>query len=329
MYRCICAITAVIVLSVGPALAVNIETVPVGNAGNAGEWSGESYGGYGPDRVCGAVDYTYNIGKYQVTARQYTEFLNKVAGVDAYNLYHPYMWSWSTGCKIERFAGTGTPADPYQYRVDSEWADRPVNYVNWGDAARFANWLTNSQPTGTLTGDPAQDAWLTEDGSYSLDGATTNAELLAVTREPDARWVIPSEDEWYKAAYHKNDGVTGDYWDYPTSSDTVNTSMANYGGSVAYTTAVGSYAYSSPYGTYDQGGNLQEWNEAIVLDSQCILRGGAFNSSDSLLHAAYRHRTTPTNKNDNIGFRVVQVPEPATIVMLALAGLGICRRRRT
>ena len=59
-----------------------VETVTVGNPGNAGEWSGESYGGYGPDRICGAVDYTYNIGKYEVTAGQYTEFLNAVAGVD-------------------------------------------------------------------------------------------------------------------------------------------------------------------------------------------------------------------------------------------------------
>ena len=49
----------------------------------------------------------------------------------------------------------------------------------------------------------------------------SNAELMAVNREPDATWAIPSEDEWYKAAYHKNDGVTGNYFDYPTSNDAV------------------------------------------------------------------------------------------------------------
>lgn len=49
---------------------VNIETLPVGNPGNAGEWSGADYGSYSPDRICGAVDYEYRIGKYEVTAGQ-------------------------------------------------------------------------------------------------------------------------------------------------------------------------------------------------------------------------------------------------------------------
>ena len=41
---------------------INMDFVTVGNPGNAGEWSGESYGGYGPDAICGTVDYTYNTG---------------------------------------------------------------------------------------------------------------------------------------------------------------------------------------------------------------------------------------------------------------------------
>ena len=65
---------------------VVIEFVPVGNPGNAGELSGLGAGGYGPDRICGAVDYAYNIGKYEVTAGQYCEFLNAVAATDACGL---------------------------------------------------------------------------------------------------------------------------------------------------------------------------------------------------------------------------------------------------
>ena len=91
----------------------------------------------------------------------------------------------------------------------------PVNYVSWGDAARFANWMHNDQPTGL------QSLTTTEDGSYLLDGGMSDLELLAVIREPDATWVIPSENEWYKAAYHRNDGMTGNYWDYPTSTNSV------------------------------------------------------------------------------------------------------------
>jgi hypothetical protein len=58
--------------------------------------------------------------------------------------------------------------------------------------------------------------------AYTLLGGTpipSNAN--SITRNGGARWFLPSEDEWYKAAYHKNDGVTGNYWDYPTSTDAV------------------------------------------------------------------------------------------------------------
>ncbi len=161
---------------------VVIDTVTVGNPGNAGENSGESEpGGYGPDRVCGAVDYVYRIGKFEVAAGQYTEFLNAVAVTDTYGLYHPWMDSNPYGCQITQngedggyaydFSG-GTTEAPGSTAAD--WADRPVNYVSWGDAARFCNWLHNGQPTG------AQDLTTTEDGSYYLNGAMSNAALLGV-----------------------------------------------------------------------------------------------------------------------------------------------------
>ncbi len=39
----------------------------------------------------GEVDHNYAIGKYEVTAGQYTEFLNAVAKDDPNNLYNPMM----------------------------------------------------------------------------------------------------------------------------------------------------------------------------------------------------------------------------------------------
>ncbi len=94
------------VFNMGPGLT-SLEVVRVGNPGNADDTHGAGYGG---------VDYVYNIGKYEVTAGQYAEFLNSVAGVDAYGLYSASMSS-GYGCRIERFAGSGTGGDPYQYRV--------------------------------------------------------------------------------------------------------------------------------------------------------------------------------------------------------------------
>jgi formylglycine-generating enzyme len=158
-----------------------IETVTVGNPGNTGQT--QQFQG-----IFGAVDYVYSIGKYEVTAGQYAAFLNAVAATDPYALYHVNMWTHAEGCKIER---TGSPGS-YTYSVAPDWANRPVNFVTWDDAARFANWLHNRQPTG------AQDLTTTEDGSYLLDGKTSDFELEHVVRKPDATWVIPTENEWYK-----------------------------------------------------------------------------------------------------------------------------------
>jgi formylglycine-generating enzyme required for sulfatase activity len=99
----------------------------VGNPGNIGELSGASAGGYGPDRICGAVGYSFNMGKFEVTAGQYMQFLNAVATTDTYGLYKAEMWTDPTyGCRIARDGTLGS----YSYSVSSDWANRPVTYVS-------------------------------------------------------------------------------------------------------------------------------------------------------------------------------------------------------
>jgi formylglycine-generating enzyme required for sulfatase activity len=261
--------------------AITIETVPVGDPGNAADMRYNL--GAWPEG-CGAVAYTYNIGKYEVTAGQYTAFLNAVAATDTYGLYNTSMWSLGPniyGCQIQQSGSSGI----YTYSVDANFANRPVTYVSWGDAARFSNWLHNGQPTGE------QGLSTTEDGAYYLNGATTNAQLHAVSRKAGATWAITSEDEWYKAAYHKNDGVTGNYWDYPTSSNTApgrdmddaSGNNANLFGfpfpidSNMFSTVAGEFQNSdSPYGTFDQGGNVWEWNEGIYGGGRTQCTGREF-----------------------------------------------------
>jgi len=312
---------------------ITIDTVPVGNPGNADDTT-----------TYGAVAYKYNIGKYEVTAGQYTAFLSAVATTDTYGLYNTSMWSDTYGCKIQQSGSSGS----YTYSVASDYANRPVNYVGWGDAARFANWLHNGQPKG------AQDMTTTEDGAYTLNGATSLAALIAVSRNADWQWATPTVDEWYKAAYYKGGGTNAGYWDYPTSSDTApgyvndsgnlsttgnpfveggadpgnyatyNGDGGTYGiGSPYYHTEVGEWENSdSPYGTFDQGGNVWEWNEAI-LSLYRGLRGGSFSSTDGHLLASYSDSYNPASGSKYIGFRVSEVPEPCTISLLALGGLAL------
>ncbi len=133
-------VSVLAVFFVVAAHAVTIDTVTIGNPNNAADTTT----GYG------SVAEMYAIGKYEITSGQYCEFLNAVAHTDNYGLYHPYMWSSDYGCKIQQTGSSGS----FNYSVAADWADRPVNWVSWGDAARFCNWINNNQPTGA---DPIDD----------------------------------------------------------------------------------------------------------------------------------------------------------------------------
>ncbi len=312
------------------AQAMTLETVPVGNEGNIGDTEVMTGGLADGTTGHGAVDYAYNIGKYEVTAGQYSEFLNAVAATDTYGLYNPDMSSSPYGCQITQNGISGNYTYDFSGRPsgdESDWTNRPVNEVSWGDAARFANWLHNGQPTGV------QDLTTTEDGAYYLNGATSNVALMAVSRDGDWKWAIPTEDEWYKAAYHKNDGATGNYFDYPTSSDSVpsndlidpdpgnnaNFYQSGYTIGLPYMrTEVGEFENSeSPYGTFDQGGNLWEMHETAVSSTSRGSRGsnnvvGSFAMASSF-HIYIGNQLYASN---GIGFRVVSVHEPSIDVSI-------------
>lgn len=324
------------------AQAITIDMVPVGNPGNAGDTRvmTDSTSGYG------AVSYAYSIGKYEVTAGEYAAFLNAVAANDPYGLYNSKMDYdanvSATGCNIKRSGVSGS----YTYSVATDWANRPVNYVSWGDTVRFCNWLYNGQPTGTLTGTPALDARLTEDGSYYLNGAT-GFSLQTVTRKATAAtWVLPTENEWYKAAFYDPNKLDGaGYWKFATGTDsrpgddtteaTNPGNNANYHdpytpsdviGAPYYRTNVGTFTLSdSPYGTFDQNGNVSEWYEGTYLSS--ARDGGAFDSNSSSLAADWRNDLFINSRAGEgglrLGFRVGYVPEPSSIVLLFAAAASL------
>ena len=199
-----------------------------------------------------------------------------------------------------------------------------------------------------------QNASSTEGGAYTLNGDTSNAALNAITRNADAKIFIPSESEWYKAAYYDPtlSSGTGGYLSVPvhatpsptsampgSTPDTGNfrtrrrfavTGSTSYSSSQTYLTAVGAYtALGQPLRPFDMGGNVFQWNEALSAArfGACgVVRG-------STTRATCRPRTgasyDPTSEDLGVGFRVASVPEPSTAVLAVIAsGLMWVLRKR-
>lgn len=331
----LCALSVVVafVLMAMPTFGeVIVETVSVGNVDNPADWTGQ-----------GTVGYEYNMGKFEITQSQYTAFLNAVATTDTYGLYNTQMMT-ADACQINRTGEDGT----YSYSVDTNYANRPVIRVSWGDAARFANWMHNGQPTG------GQTTSTTEDGAYTLNGANTDAALGAVSRNEGWKWAIPTADEWYKAAYHQNNLTTGTTWEYfsrPTgsssamSAELVDPDPGNnatfWGGGTwpddltgypYFLTEVGAHENSdSPYGTFDQAGNVAEWTETLFESTARLTRGGTYGADEDPNKASKQVDTMNalmTSESGSRGFRLVQVPEPTSLALLGVGGLAFLRRRR-
>jgi len=299
------------------ASAITIDWVPIANPGNAADTTGY-----------GAVGYNYSIDKYEVTNAQYAEFLNAKAASDPLALYNGTVAFQG----ISRSGVSGS----YTYAAVVSREDQPVHYVSFYDAVRFANWLNNGQGNGD-----------TETGAYTLLGGTaTPSNGMTVTRNPGATIFLTSENEWYKAAYYN--AITTSYFDYPAGSDTATTcsaptvtaNRANCNNAVGDMTNKGSYTGSaSPYGTFDQGGNVTEWNEAIVNRDDIApgfktrgYRGGGFGSPGFTLAASTRLDDFAESEYSSVGFRIATiglVPEPSTGLLVMIGLLGLARWRRS
>jgi len=311
--------TMLLILIMVPAFAqINYPMVTIGNPGNASD-----------KNSFGAVNYQYLIGKYEVTIGQYTAFLNAIAKES-----DPYML-WNKGMKVANVQGierTGNQGN-YSYHVmqtsstNSSSENMPVTGVSWFNAARFANWMANGQPTGN------EDSTTTENGAYNLNGITNGIAPARNTINPNTglapTFYIPLENEWYKAAYY--DG-TGSYYKYATQSNavpsntignaTTTSNGANYladsqngycvsqsqlfESTQTYLTNVGLFVNSpSHYGTFDQTGSIWEWTDLDGKASKSRgLKGAAWTSTPPYMQSSYRLITVPSSISVNVGFRL-------------------------
>jgi formylglycine-generating enzyme required for sulfatase activity len=284
--------------------AFTIDFVTVGNAGNADD---AGAGGGVQDSPYGGVSYTYRMGVYEISQDQ-------IDKATASGLTNVTAGAW-----------TGS---------------QPAADMTWYEAAAFVNWLNTS--TGhqaaydlTFSGVWIMSLWSSED-AWQLGGEN-------LYRHKDAYYFLPSEDEWYKAAYHQNDGVTANYWDYATGSNTIPTAVASgtgagtavYDGGVVESPAnVDNNGGLSAYGTMGQNGNVWEWTESAdnapndSTSEERALRGGHWNDSDNNLGSGGRGNNIPLLTGEDTGFRVASVPEPSTAILSLIGAAGIFLKRR-
>ena len=315
-------------LSVPARAQVTIDMVTVGDPGNTADTTGDP-------NPAGAVADSFQIMKFEFTNQQYTDFLNSVAATDTYSLYNTRMGSNARG-GITQSGASGS----YTYAIRTNMGDKPVNYVSWFDAARVANWLMNGA-TGTSS---------METGAYTLNNATSgNAPAV----NSGATFYIPTENQWYKAAYYKGSGTNAGYWDYATQSDLAPTAVtsgstgigssgsagnfANYNNGNDWNsqdgnvTTVGTNGGASAYGAFDMSGNVWEWNDLTgAAGSTRGFRGGRFTSDAFSLSSSASNTFGPSYETAVSGIRLV--PEPSTWVMglagIACGGYSMFRRRK-
>ena len=197
----------------------------------------------------GGVPYVYGIGQTEITAGQYVTFLNKV-DPDGDNPVQPFtgtqLWTNAFSPVLNPFSGeinlvaNAAPGTHYQLAA-SYWGDKPLVNGNMFDFAYFVNSLYNgstvavdnrrsTSPLGMHVHLQTRYVKLSTNistGMYDLQDSS----YPFFQRLNTSGYVIPSENEWVKAAYY-SPFATGNgthYYYYPTVSDTPPTSLQTGG----------------------------------------------------------------------------------------------------
>ena len=185
-----------------------------------------------PCQEVGGVPYEYGIGEVEVTVEQYVAFLNTVDpfGRNQMDLYSPDESgaAWPRFGQIDYSALSG-PGKHYTAAAP-EWNDKPYGFADFLRTARFDNSVANGKvlsKTEATTGSGNEEfRYVTYKVRLSRKTGTGMYDMhkRAPVRTKATGFVIPSQNEWIKAAYYNRAGFgTNSYWWYPTGPSSPST----------------------------------------------------------------------------------------------------------
>jgi formylglycine-generating enzyme required for sulfatase activity len=243
------------------------------------------------------IPRVYAIATMEVTNEQFNRFLASVPD---------YETRW-------RVASTARFGDPPRFRTYSRTPDSPQVAVNWYDAARYCNWLSERAAL-------PKSQWVYPETIEAEKGIELPPDYLH-----RSGFRLPTEAEWEYAAR----AATTTSW--PFGEDVAN--LHQYAWYDANTNRERAYPVGqllpNPWGLFDMLGNVWEWtldrrqpypdNNSVTEDVEDGLlrvsnevartrRGGSFAYAWFTTRSAHRSDTTyfPNQTRDNVGFRVAR-----------------------
>jgi len=241
----------------------------------------------------GAVGHHFSIAKFEITVKQWVQFLNAVDW-DGDNT----LGLWQAEQGIIRDVNLPLSHRYYHSIFNS---DHPITHVDFYDACRFCNWLHNTGRAG----------YGTESGAYLLTGDTpVPSNAASISRADSARFAIPTIHEWYKAGHYQGNGI---YSTYPQGQSFINNNPApgdentiNYNGTG--TLPVGSFPQAqSLRGAFDMGGNVAEWTETRSINNRHLAGGAWSDSTQQPVVDPTDASALPTTANGSIGIRIIRL----------------------
>lgn len=275
-----------------------IDFVQIGHPGN----SANSHG-------YGAVDYVYDIGKYEITNKQYCDFLNCTASrTDSCHLYSPLMQQHFMG-GINRIPDV----DGYRYVCKDGYENRPVVCMTWMNAVRFVNWL-HYNSRNIENGIPLSEWFPYTEGDQKNGAYDTRS--VPQTRNKGAIYWLPNRSEWEKSAYYD-----GQQWLENLIPDGSNCFSSVTGWAETYPHIAPVGLSEGPNGTFDQIGNAAEWIENSQGKWKLSL-GGSLIRSSSFARCGEIEGDEPNKAISTFGFRVCRIADVESRLVMTECNLN-------